>query len=218
MTIANAACLYGHVVTRYGLIADDDRRAVLRMQLAVAHMRRELAGRDQGGSLQVAPDAGGGGLFGPADCAYEPSALCVMTTEPVFEGVRALLASFDASLPPGALFTRAHAACVFAALTSRLPGRVGAPGGGWGDDEACGHAHVGGPPRGLEEVVEAAGGGLPAANGMQFLRVPWRPAGARRAAAAARTTWSSLRPRRRCRGSCPSGRGPAPPARSAPGA
>lgn len=113
ITLPDAMPLYGHVLTRHHRVTDPAKQALLRMQTAAALLTNP---NPQQAVQEADPALSSTKLFLPCDTACEPTSLCILTTEPSYESMRGLLASFHAWLPLDAPFRRRHARMLYAAM------------------------------------------------------------------------------------------------------
>jgi hypothetical protein len=153
LTDEKANCYYGHVLTRWHRITKPERVAVMRMQIAARSMlmssnaRAKNARRDMddSGSLSFSNDDpeqvvdvedSRDNLTGeepdltqemlePANESWEPTAILILTSEPLIETMRAVLFSLNSHVRTGDKFTSSHAAVVYRTLGGCLSIPVG---------------------------------------------------------------------------------------------
>ena len=202
---ATAEPYYGHVLTRWHRVVNPAHVALLRLQLGATEMMSDTlvaaASSNVGASprrdtrsssacdaniwasedLRILASAGGplGALHAASQC-WEPSVILIVTGEPYYEAMRAVLSSLDAHLAPNARLDEAAAHLVFAALGQ----------GAMPCDAATGVRCAGGlvelPVEGSASFVAAsrsAGGG--GVGGLLTAVLPWCSAACASAAAAA---------------------------------
>ena len=105
----SATVVYGHVLTRYVRVADERRVAVMRLQVAAEAM------------ASPAQQTAGASVFHPAQAAYEPTAIVVLTMRPCTEAVRALLYGLDAAMDAAALDAAVSATDIRPTNTAAAP-------------------------------------------------------------------------------------------------
>jgi hypothetical protein len=139
VTSSGGAFAYGHVLTRYYPLNADRAVAILRMQAAAKMMdvfeataeQVERKTAEKRGTPSPAPSPilssiaplghipdipSQEAVFSLISRAHEPLALCILTEEPLYDPMRALLSSFDSILPPGQRLEAAHARYLYRLL------------------------------------------------------------------------------------------------------
>lgn len=119
--LASGAAAHAHLLTRYYPITDAPRLGLLNQQVGARLMERPpeaLLATSIGSPGDAGTMAGGvRDLFRQAHRAYEPRCVAIVTAEPLYETMRAVLASFDEWLPRTAVLRHAHARLLHGALS-----------------------------------------------------------------------------------------------------
>jgi hypothetical protein len=155
LTDEKANCYYGHVLTRWHRITKPERIAVMRMQIAArsllmssnARARRMRRDIEDSGSTSCTVDEIEGGedkplddsaeefrneeldltpeMLEPANESWEPTALLILTSEPLIETMRAVLFSLNSHVRTQDRLSSSHAAVVYRTLGGCLSIPVG---------------------------------------------------------------------------------------------
>lgn len=118
--LATGAAAHAHLLTRYYPITDAGRVALLTQQVGLRLMESPpegLLSAASGGARSSVTAGGVRDLFRQAHRAFEPRCITIVTAEPLYETMRAVLTSFDEWLPRDVVLRHAHARLLHGSLS-----------------------------------------------------------------------------------------------------